>query len=198
MLAACAGLPLAIRIAGARLAARSSWSVRNLARRLSDERRRLDELKTGDLAVRACFEVSFASLHGPAGPDGVDPAHAFRLLGLWHGPSIGLPAAAALIGQPEDAVADALEVLVDAQLLQSPAPDRYRFHDLLRTYAAERALAEEPAPDREAAVRRVLTWYLHTVVAMARLVSPHRDQVTTRATRAWLAAAQLRAPWRKR
>ena len=166
--------------------------VRNLARRLSDERRRLDELKTGDLAVRACFEVSFTSLPGPARPDGVDPAHAFRLLGLWQGPSIGLPAAAALIGQPEDAVADALEVLVDAQLLQSPAPDRYRFHDLLRAYAAERALAEEPGPGREAAVRRVLAWYLHTVVAMATLVSPHRDQVRARAARAGLAAAELR------
>ena len=62
VLTACAGLPLAIRIAGARLAARGGWTVRNLARRLADERRRLDELKTGDLAVRACFEVSFASL----------------------------------------------------------------------------------------------------------------------------------------
>ncbi len=73
VLAACAGLPLAIRIAGARLAARTRWSVRDLARRLSDERRRLDELKTGDLAVRACFEVSFATLPGPAEPDGVEP-----------------------------------------------------------------------------------------------------------------------------
>ncbi len=177
VLTACAGLPLAIRIAGARLAARGSWTVRNLARRLADERRRLDELKTGDLAVRACFEVSFTSLPGPAVAEGVDPAHAFRLLGMWQGPSIGLPAASALIGRPEDSVADALEVLVDAQLLQSPAPERYRFHDLLRTYAAERAVAEEPPPDREAAVGRLLTWYLHSVVAMARLVSPHRDQV---------------------
>ena len=177
VLTACAGLPLAIRIAGARLAARGSWTVRNLARRLADERRRLDELKTGDLAVRACFEVSFASLPGPAVAEGVDPAHAFRLLGMWQGPSIGLPAASALIGRPEDSVADALEVLVDAQLLQSPAPERYRFHDLLRAYAAERAVAEEPPPDREAAVGRLLTWYLHSVVAMARLVSPHRDQV---------------------
>ena len=181
VLAACAGLPLAIRIAGARLAARSGWSVRNLARRLSDERRRLDELKTGDLAVRACFEVSFASLPGPAGPDGVNPAHAFRLLGLWHGPSIGLPAAAALIGQPDDAVADALEVLVDAQLLQSPAPDRYRFHDLLRAYAAGRADAEETKGTRDEATRRVLTWYLGTMDAVADLVSPHRYHVTLRA-----------------
>jgi DNA-binding SARP family transcriptional activator len=176
VLAACAGLPLAIRIAAARLAARSSWTVRTIATRLSDERRRLDWLKTGDLAVRACFEVSFTSLP-VAGADGVDPAHAFRLLGLWQGTSIGLAAAAALIGQPDEAVADALEVLVDAQLLQSPGPDRYRFHDLLRAYAAERAMAEEPAQNRDAAVRRVVDWYLYAVAAMARLVSPHRDQV---------------------
>jgi tetratricopeptide (TPR) repeat protein len=177
VLTACAGLPLAIRIAGARLAARSSWSVRDLARRLSDERRRLDELKSGDLAVRTCFEVSFASLPARARPDGVDPAHAFRLLGLWHGSSIGLPAAAALIGQPADAVADALEVLVDAQLLQSTAPDRYRYHDLLKAYAADRALAEEPRSARDGAVRRVLYWYLSSVVAAARVLSPHREQV---------------------
>ena len=176
VLAACAGLPLAIRIAGARLTARSNWSVRTIATRLSDERRRLDWLQTGDLAVRACFEVSFTSLPGPE-PDGVDPAHAFRLLGLWQGTSIGLPAAAALIGQPEDAVADALEVLVDAQLLQAPGPDRYRFHDLLKTYAADRALAEEPQAGRDDAVRRILAWYVRTVDAVAQLVSPYRYRI---------------------
>ena len=176
VLTACAGLPLAIRIAGARLAARGGWTVRNLARRLADERRRLDELKTGDLAVRACFEVSFASLprHDT---DDVDPAHAFRLLGTWQGRSIGLPAAAALVGQPERCVADALEELVDAQLLQSPAPDRYRFHDLLRAYAAGRANLEETPAVRDDAVRRVLAWYLHTVDAVAHMVSPHRYKV---------------------
>jgi DNA-binding SARP family transcriptional activator/Tfp pilus assembly protein PilF len=175
VLTACAGLPLAIRIAGARLAARSRWTVSSLATRLSDERRRLDELKTGDLAVRACFEVSFASLSGHQA-DGVDPAHAFRLLGMWQGRSIGLAAATALIGEPEEKVADALEVLVDAQLLQSPAPDRYRFHDLLRTYAAGRANVEETRATRDDAIRRVLTWYLHTVDAVAHMVSPHRYQ----------------------
>ena len=162
VLAACAGLPLAIRIAGARLASRTSWTIQTLAGRLADERRRIDELKVGDLAVRACFQVSFASLP-PAGPGGVDPARAFRLLGLWQGPSIGLPAAAALLGEPEDDVADALEVLVDANLLQSPAADRYRFHDLLRVYAAEQAgAAGDHSKTGDAAVRRVLTWYLHT------------------------------------
>jgi DNA-binding SARP family transcriptional activator/Tfp pilus assembly protein PilF len=177
VLAACAGLPLAIRIAGARLAARGNWSVRSMADRLSDERRRLDELSAGDLAVRACFEVSFTSLPGPARGDGVNPATAFRLLGVWAGLTIGLRAATALLGEPADAVADALEVLVDAQLLQSPAADRYRFHDLLRAYAAERALAEEPGEARLVATQRVLTWYLHTVEAVAQLVSPHRYRI---------------------
>jgi DNA-binding SARP family transcriptional activator len=176
VLTACAGLPLAIRIAGARLAARGGWTVRNLARRLSDERRRLDELKTGDLAVRACFEVSFASLPRHDADD-VDPARAFRLLGTWQGRTIGLPAAAALMGQSEQNVADALEELVDAQLLQSPAPDRYRFHDLLRAYAAGRANLEETSAVRDSAVRRVLAWYLHTVDAVALMVSPHHYKV---------------------
>ncbi len=176
VLAACAGLPLAIRIAGARLAARSGWSVQTIASRLSDERRRLDWLKTGDLAVRACFEVSFTSLPHQLGVDEVDPAHAFRLLGTWQGSSIGLPAAATLVGQDDGSVADALEVLVDAQLLQSPAPDRYRFHDLLKAYAADRARREETAADRDEAIRRLLAWYLHTVDAVAHMVSPHRYQ----------------------
>ena len=176
VLTACAGLPLAIRIAGARLAARGGWSVRTIAGRLADERRRLDWLRTGDLAVRACFEVSFTSLP-KSGGDGVDPAHAFRMLGLWPGPTIGLTAAAALLGQPDEDAVDALEVLVDAQLLQSPAPDRYRFHDLLRTYAAERAMAEEPEAVREEAIRQVLTWYLYTVEAAAQMIAPHRYRI---------------------
>lgn len=176
VLIACAGLPLAIRIAGARLAARSGWSVRTIASRLSDERRRLDWLKTGDLAVRACFEVSFTSLPRQPGSDAVDPAHAFRLLGIWQGSAIGLPAAATLIGQDDGSVADALEVLVDAQLLQSPAPDRYRFHDLLKAYAADRAQREETASGRDEAIQRLLAWYLHTVDAVAHMVSPHRYQ----------------------
>ena len=177
VLAACAGLPLAIRIAGARLAARGRWTVAAMADRLSDERRRLDELKTGNLAVRACFEVSFSSLPAADLPDGIDPAHAFRLLGVWQGLSIGLPAAAALLGTTVENAADALEVLVDAQLLQAPAPDRYQFHDLLRAYAADRAVAEEPADLRDAAVRRILAWYLHTVDAVAQMVSPYRYRI---------------------
>jgi DNA-binding SARP family transcriptional activator len=177
LLVACAGLPLAIRICAARLAARSGWTIRTLANRISDEHRRLDEMKVGDLAVRASFEVSFSSLPAAVSPGGVSPARAFRMLGLWQGPSIGLNAAAALLGEPEDKVADALEFLVDAHLLESPGPDRYTFHDLLRVYAAERAVAEEPQQARQDAVSRLLAWYLHTAGAADVVVSPQREHV---------------------
>ena len=177
VLAACVGLPLAIRIAGARLATRGAWSVRTLADRLSDERRRLDELRVGNLAVRASFEVSFASLPRPEMADGPDPAGAFRLLGLWTGPWIRLPAASALLGEPQSATADALDALVDVHLLESPEPDRYRFHDLLRFYAADRARTQESEERRGAAVIRLLTWYLHTAEAAAAVISPLHTRV---------------------
>jgi tetratricopeptide (TPR) repeat protein len=169
VLASCAGMPLAIRICAARLAARSRWSIQSMAERL--RARLLDELKIGDMAVRASFQVSFDSL-----PDEGEPARTFRLLGLWQGPFISLPAAAALLGRDEHETAEALETLIDAYLLESLAPDRYGFHDLLRIYAAERVQTEESARDRDAAVRRLLHWYLHTVDAAATRISPLRSR----------------------
>jgi DNA-binding SARP family transcriptional activator len=175
VLLACAGLPLAIRICAARLAARKHWKIATMAKRLRDERRRLDELKTGDLAVRASFQVSYDTLQ--TADYGADPARSFRLLGLWQGASISLPAAAALLGEEEDEMTEALETLVDANLLESPGPDWYRFHDLLKFYATERAQAEEPEEERAVAVARLLQWYLAMADASATTVSPHRYRV---------------------
>ena len=175
ILVACAGLPLAIRICAARLAARRNWQIATLAARLRNEQRRLDELKIGDLEVRSSFQVSYDSLSKPR--RGVDPAHAFRLLSLWQGQSISLHAAAALLGEADDDVAGTLEGLVDVNLLESPAPDWYRFHDLLKVYAMERAQAEEPETARDEAVSRLLRWYLDTAQAAADTVSPQRYQV---------------------
>ena len=177
LLDACAGLPLAIRICAARLVTRSGWTIRAMAGRLTDEHRRLDEMRAGDLAVRASFEVSFTSLPPSTDKQGIDPALAFRLLGLWQGPSISAAAAAALFGVPEYSAEDALEVLVDTHLLESVATDRYRFHDLLRVYAAERAEDDLPAAERDAAVARLLAWYMRTADAAATAVSPHRYNI---------------------
>ncbi len=174
LLLACAGLPLAIRICAARLTTRSGWTIRAMANRLRDEHRRLDELRAGDLAVRASFQVSFASLPADAPADGIAPADAFRLLGLWQGPSISSVAAAALFGTPEYQAEDALETLVDAHLLESTSLDRYKFHDLLRVYSSERAVADLSAQVRDAAIGGLLEWYMRTADAAATAVAPRR------------------------
>ncbi|MBO0801826.1 MAG: tetratricopeptide repeat protein [Nocardiopsaceae bacterium] len=175
VLLACAGLPLAIRICAARLAARRQWKVATMASRLRDSRRRLDEMRAGDLEVRASFQVSYDALRTTR--QRVDPARVFRLLGLWQGRTISLPAAAALVGAREGEVATVLERLVDVNLLESPAPDRYQLHDLLRVYAAERAEAEEPEDDRAAAIERLLWWYVATAEAAAEISSPRRYHI---------------------
>jgi len=170
----CAGLPLAIRIAAARLAGRPGWSVADLAGRLADEHRRLDELRVEDLAVRACFQVSYAHLaEQPDAGASCGPARAFRMLGLWIGPDTSLEAAAELLGEPPERTERWLEALVDANLLESPAAGRYRLHDLLRVYARELAEAEEPEAERAEAVNRLINWYLHTVSAAADRFSPY-------------------------
>jgi DNA-binding SARP family transcriptional activator len=176
VLAACGGMPLAVRIASSRLAARPGWSIRFLADRLADERTRLNELATGDLAVRAGFQVSYDNLPVIAGP--VDAARVFRFLGLAPGPTMSLPAVARLLGTDEDSAYQALEPLVDAHLLESPTAGRYRFHDLLRVYARERVIEEEAQSDRDDAVRRLLTWYLHTAVAATRVLAPQIRRIS--------------------
>ena len=176
ILRACAGLPLAIKVCATRLATRSQWRVSTMATRLRDERRRLDELQLGDLEVRASFQVSYDSLH--TGRQRADPARMFRLLGLWQAQKLSLPAAAALAGERETGAAAALETLVDANLLESPAPDWYQFHDLLHLFASELVQAEElEGGERHEAVARLLRWYLGTALSAAECLSPHRYRI---------------------
>ncbi len=159
ILAACAGLPLALRISGARLSARPAWSLTALAQRMDEGPGRLRALKAGHLAVHATFASSYLAMRGSEQAIEREAARAFRLLGLWPRHVFGVEAAAALLGCAPDAAADLLELLADAHLLESPGPLRYRFHDLLGEYAAERAAEEEPAPVRDAARVRLMVWY---------------------------------------
>ncbi|WP_406476580.1 AfsR/SARP family transcriptional regulator [Streptomyces sp. NBC_01615] len=166
VVAACGFLPLAIRIAASRLAARRTWTVSVLAAKLADERRRLDELQAGDLAVKATFELGYGQLE-PA------QARAFRLLGLADGPDISVAAAAAVLDLPVEDTEDLLESLVDTSLLESAAPGRYRYHDLVRLYA--RACAErdeQPPSEREAAMSRLLDFYLATAAGVYAIERP--------------------------
>ncbi|MEV5346475.1 AfsR/SARP family transcriptional regulator [Streptomyces achromogenes] len=166
VVAACGFLPLAIRIAASRLAARRTWTVSVLAAKLADERRRLDELQAGDLAVKATFELGYGQLE-PA------QARAFRLLGLADGPDISLAAAAAVLDLPPEDTEELLESLVDTSLLESAAPNRYRFHDLVRLYARACAERDEDRPsEREAAMSRLLDFYLATAARVYAIERP--------------------------
>ncbi|MYU20406.1 BTAD domain-containing putative transcriptional regulator [Streptomyces sp. SID8352] len=166
VVAACGFLPLAIRIAASRLASRRTWTVSVLAAKLADERRRLDELQAGDLAVKATFELGYGQLE-PA------QARAFRLLGLADGPDISLRAAAAVLDLPVEDTEDVLESLVDTSLLESAAPGRYRLHDLVRLYARSCAERDEhPPSERAAALSRLLDFYLATAAAVYAIERP--------------------------
>jgi DNA-binding SARP family transcriptional activator/energy-coupling factor transporter ATP-binding protein EcfA2 len=154
ILRSCGRLPLAIRIVGARLAARPAWPLRDFADRLENARHRLDELALGQQDVRANFAVSYETLSP-------DARRAFRLLGLADQESTARWAVAALTGESQTAADQALEALVIAGLLTSTEADaagqpRYRLHDLLMVFAYERAEAEESTEQRRTALLRFL------------------------------------------
>ncbi|MEU4115058.1 BTAD domain-containing putative transcriptional regulator [Kitasatospora sp. NPDC028055] len=162
---ACGFLPLAVRIAAARLASRPRWSVSDLARRLADQRRRLDELQLGNLAVETTIGLGYGQLS-------VDEARAFRLLALIDSPDIPLAAAAALLGVDEYTAEDLAEALVEANMLECFAPGRYRYHDLLRLYAQRKNERIGDTGEQEQAVMRLLDLLIPTVRNAARTIEP--------------------------
>jgi tetratricopeptide (TPR) repeat protein len=168
----CGWLPLALRIAGARLAARPGWPVRVLAERLADARRRLDELELPDIGVRASFRISWTELSDSPDQEDRDAAAAFALLGILDGPEVGLPVAARLLDRPEPETDRVLERLVDAQLLETSSPGRYHMHDLLGVYAREQAARQYTPQQQAAGLRRVLGMYVATCWRTLDLLCP--------------------------
>ncbi|HUR07593.1 MAG TPA: tetratricopeptide repeat protein, partial [Nonomuraea sp.] len=161
----CGFLPLAVRIAAARLHHRPRWTVEYLAGRLRDERRRLAELSTSDRGVAAAFTLSYQHLDA-------ERQQMFRSLGMHPGRDADAHAAAALAGVP---VADAemlLEDLLDAHVLAQHEPGRYTFHDLLREHARATASAEETADAWHDALTRLFDHYRGTTAAAIRLLYP--------------------------
>lgn len=151
----CCHLPLALRIAGARLASRPHWAVEQLVDRLADEARRLDELKHGDMGIRASLSLTYEGI-------GERTRCLFRRLAILHSHIFSAWASAALMDAPLADAQDLLDDLVDAQLIEVVGTGRsvnvqYRFHDLVRVYARERLAAEEPPEERTAALTRVLS-----------------------------------------
>ncbi|MGN9779907.1 AfsR/SARP family transcriptional regulator [Nonomuraea sp. ZG12] len=167
----CDGLPLALRIAGARLADRPGWSVSTLTGRLRDEHRRLQELEAGELAVRASLAASWSALSDGARPLDRTAAHTMSLLGLLHVHDLTAEVAGALLGTGVDEAERALERLVDAHLLDPAGPGRYQQHDLIRLFAAEVAPDDTTRP-----LIRALSHYVASARLASTTMDPHRVQ----------------------
>ncbi|WP_441247004.1 ATP-binding protein [Kitasatospora sp. McL0602] len=161
LLALCGHLPLAVRIAAARLRHRRALRVEDLVEQLRDERGRLDELSDEDRSLTAVFDTSYTAL-----PEAEQ--HLFRRLGLVPGPDFDAYAAANLIEADQRTAERLLESLLDHNLLTQHTPGRYRFHDLVGVYARTRGTgsalggsSQEQDRDREAALARLLGYYRH-------------------------------------
>ncbi|WLW53065.1 AfsR/SARP family transcriptional regulator [Streptomyces sp. YU58] len=160
----CGNLPLALRVAAARLAGDPGLRLADLVGEMS-EGNRLEALALApdgeaNSPLRTAFSVSYRVL-APAA------RRLFRLLGLFPGSEFTAQGASALLDVPPSQARRLLGALVAAHLIEPVTAGRYRFHDLLREYARERVRAEETAEDRDAALKRVLIWYLHATRAAA-------------------------------
>jgi tetratricopeptide (TPR) repeat protein len=167
----CGHLPLALRIAAARLHNRPMWTVRDLVRRLEVEERRLDELALGNRRVATAIEMSYQAL--PA-----EHRRLFRRLGLAFGNDVDVYSAAAIGGVSLVRADDMLEDLLDARLLQQPQANRYTLHGLLRSCALHRARHEDDEAEQRACLVRMLDYYLHTADAAAAQIHPGRRRIT--------------------
>lgn len=162
----CGFLPLALRIAGARLGSRRHWPLSRFEADLADEQHRLDKLRLGDLDVRASLALSYRSLDGTA-------QRAFRLLGLLEVRDFAAWAAAAMLDVSQWRAEELVDNLVDMHLLDvagngASGQLRYRFDNLLRAYARELARAQETQADRRAALDRAFGGWLALAEAAAR------------------------------
>lgn len=164
----CARVPLAVCVAGARLAARSRWPIGEMVRALEQERRRLAALAMeDDMAIRPALDLSYRSL---------DPAAArmYRTMGLFPGSQFGSGVAAATAAVTQAEAIRLLGLITDANLLDDTEGGHYRFHDLTRIHARETAEREEPVSALDAAARRMTDWFLAAVTSAGQVVTPYR------------------------
>ena len=150
----CGHLPLAIRLAGARLAHRPRWRVADLAERLVAGAGPLAELTAGQRSVGQAFALSYAQVSPSA-------QRLFPLLGLYPTGRFDGRVAAALVDLPLADTQEQLDELVDAHLVEEVQPGRYRLHDLLRDYARLLLAGPERQTERRAAVERLLDHHLY-------------------------------------
>ncbi len=174
LLGSCAGLPLAISVVAARAGTHPGFPLAALAEELRDRSARLDALGTDDPVadLRAVLSSSYDALDAAT-------ARVFGLIGQAPGPDISLAAASALTALPVPRVRSHLRGLEEAHLVQETRPGRYRMHDLVRLYAAERAAQDQPGDALDSALRGLADFYAATAHDGDRLLSPQRTPFGT-------------------
>ncbi|MFI7702039.1 ATP-binding protein [Nonomuraea sp. NPDC049480] len=169
----CGLLPLAIRLAAARLKAHPAWSVEHLLERLEEHQSLLSELYAGERSVTAALDMSYREL-------GVDEQRAYRALGLHTGANITPDAAAALLATTTERASVLLDSLQEVHLLKESAPGRYRVHDLIRTHATATAIDEDSESDRRTALARLLDHYSQAASAAMDRLYPYEADMRPR------------------
>ncbi|RNL83371.1 AfsR family transcriptional regulator [Halostreptopolyspora alba] len=149
----CGGLPLALRIVVGRMLSRPRWTFDHVAQRLGEHQRRFRELRVEGQDVEVVFELSYQSLNDTQ-------RRTFLLLGMMIGGTVDLHGAAALLDRDPPDADDLLQELVSVCLLDEPGVDLYRFHDLIGTYARQKAHVVLPEEEIEAARHRLADHYL--------------------------------------
>jgi tetratricopeptide (TPR) repeat protein len=170
----CGQLPLAIKIAGARLASRASWSVKSLAEKLgSGSSNILDELREGKTEVAASFSLSYEALTA-------DEQKLFRRLAVFTGPHFEDSAAAGLMKGHVGSVTTILEHLADLNLLeQAKWDDCYRFHNLLLDFARAHFEADESEEVQRQCYEAILEYYGNRLRRADRSLHPMNEQLAT-------------------
>ena len=159
----CGYLPLAVGMLARQLHHHPAWSAAGLAADLRAARHRLELMRAENLSVAAAFDLSYQDLTSAQ-------QRLFRRLGLHPGTEIDAYAVAALDDSDLDATRRHLDGLYDHYLLAEPARGRYRMHDLIGEHARVLAAAD-PTADRDAALDRLLGYYLHTARSASRYLT---------------------------
>ncbi|WP_198655161.1 AfsR/SARP family transcriptional regulator [Streptomyces geranii] len=167
----CGCLPLAIELVASRFRAHPSWTLTTLADRLARPEGRLDEIRDADHEVKHVFDLMYQTLCA-------EDRTAFRRLSLHPGQDFTTEVAAAALDLPTAVVERTLESLLASHLIREPAPDRYRYHDLLREYGRSRTVIDDTTQERSDVLSRLIDFYAAAADRADRLAYPRRTRST--------------------
>lgn len=180
----CGNLPLAIHLVASRLSHRPAWSISDLVQRLARAGDRTGEIHSENPEIAASFELSYQGLSS-------EQQETFRRMCLHPGPDFTLPVAAAAVGTSHAQCERHITALLERHLLEEPARGRYRFHDLIGSYARALAFRCDPGSIRLQTTRRMLDYYLSAADQADRVLFPHRARIDVSMSHPGLAVAGL-------